>query len=125
MEPTIPNASLVHIVPLPARPLEAGEVVLGQMIDGSYAVHRVLWERDGRVAMQGDAIPRRDPDIRREAVLGLAEALEYRGRVVPIPAAPTAIHRHVSGFVRRWKRRLPWLTRARRPPGAVARAGGQ
>lgn len=125
MEPTIPNASLVHIAPLPARPLAVGEVVLAEMPDGSFAVHRVVSEQNGIVTMQGDAISRRDAGIGRESVLGLADQIEVEGRVMPIPARPSRVRRHVSSLVRRWRRRLPWLARAQRRTATMARAGGR
>ncbi len=111
MEPTIPTGSLVHVVAPAARLLSAGEVVLARMPNGSFALHRVLWERDGMVAMQGDNVPRRDPEIRRASILGLADLVEVNGRVRPIPAAPTPLQRSLSKFGRRVRRRFPWLAR--------------
>ena len=125
MEPTIPNGSLVRITPLPDRPLQAGEVVLARMPNGSFAVHRVVGERAGMVTMQGDAIARPDPDVRRDAVLGLADQVEIAGRVRPMPGVPSRLQRHLSGVVRRCVRRLPWLARARGAATMVTRPGAR
>ena len=104
MEPTIPDGSLVHIVPLPSRELETGEVVLARMPNGSFAVHRVLGETGGRVAMQGDNVSRPDMLIARDAVLGLADKVSIGGHVRAMPALPSPFRRHASRFVRRVKR---------------------
>ena len=125
MEPTIPNGAMVHVVPLPSRELRRGDIVLARMPNGTFAIHRVLGESGGRVAMQGDSIPRPDPEIPRAAVLGLADGIEVRGRLRPVPPAPTWARRHASALVRRVLRRLPWLAGGRRRPPAMARAGGR
>ena len=122
MEPTIPDGSLVHIVPLPPREFEPGEVVLARMPNGSFAVHRVLHETGAGVAMQGDNVPRPDPIISRDAVLGLADQVSAGGRVRPIPTLPSPFRRHASGFVRRVKRRLRRVIGGRHRLAASARA---
>lgn len=86
MQPAIPSEALVHLVPPPARPLHAGEVALARLPDGSFALHRVLAEQDGRVRLRGDAVVLPDPTVERAAILACADLMDAGGGVRPVPA---------------------------------------
>ena len=117
MEPTIPNATLVHLVAAPGRSLRPGDVVLARMPNGSYALHRVQWEEGGRVGTKGDAIPCPDLPVDRASVIAVADLLQVGGQIRAVPPAPTVVARYLSAFVRRARRR--WGRRSGQAPSAA------
>jgi len=71
-------------VALPERALRRGEVALARLPDGSFALHRVLDERAGRVRLRGDAVVNDDPVLPRGSVLARADLMDAGAGVVPV-----------------------------------------
>lgn len=65
------------------HPLEIGDVVLGQLPDGRYALHRIISIADGKIQMLGDGNLTPDPVITEDKVLASAYSFYRKGRTVP------------------------------------------
>jgi hypothetical protein len=109
MRPAIPSEALVRLVPPGRGTLPRGAVVLARLPDGSFALHRVLGERDGRVRMRGDAVVMDDPPVSRAAVLAVADLVDAGDGPRPLaPREPLTVFRLLRPLRRL---RLRWSAR--------------
>ena len=104
MRPAIVPGTRVRLVPLPARTLLRGEVVLAALPSGATVLHRVRRERHGVVHLRGDNTAAPDVPVSRERVVALADALENGGRVRPVDHAAHLTLHALAGDVRRLAR---------------------
>lgn len=65
------------------HPLRVGDVVLGQLPDGRYALHRIIGIGDGMIQMLGDGNLTPDPVITEDNVLASAYSFYRKGRTTP------------------------------------------
>lgn len=92
MRPVLPPGCEVTVRAM-ERPARVGDVVLAR-VEGRLTLHRVIRRRsDGRVVLQGDAMPYADPPVRSRDVLG---------RVVSAPGAWGPVDDALAG--RAWAR---------------------
>jgi hypothetical protein len=88
MEPAIRVGDQVEVRRLGPGSPSVGDIVLFRDARLGMVVHRVLWRwgplgRPARVYTKGDAVPRRDPPLRGEDIMGRVERILRRGEEVP------------------------------------------
>jgi hypothetical protein len=105
MMPAIPIDAEVRVVPLAARPIRVGDVVLARATGGQPVLHRVRSLSGRHVQTKGDNLMAPDDPLPVSDVIAVADAVRTDGRVTPIPAAPRALHRRiVRTFRLMWRR---------------------
>lgn len=90
MLPTIPPGSLVHLVPVPPRPLAVGDVVLAQARAGRPLIHRIVEVGNDTCHLKGDNRLVTDPPVPHARVLALVESIRTGDVVSPMPGPPTS-----------------------------------
>ena len=88
MAPAIAPGTLVRLSPFAsdAAP-RIGDVVLAVLPSGLPVVHRVVSVAGDDVRLRGDALGRRDPDVRRDAILARVTAVRVDSQLA-VPGAP-------------------------------------
>jgi SOS-response transcriptional repressor LexA len=72
------------VVLSPPRSPKIGEVVLAEIKEKRYALHRVIAFKNGIYTMQGDGNPTRmTENFTEEKIVGIADAFIRKGRYVP------------------------------------------
>ena len=108
MAPTLRDGDEVLLAPVSTLPAP-GDVVAARR-PGGVVLHRVVRSSTSAVVMRGDACLEEDPPLHPRNVLLRAVSLRRNGRTLPIPAAPTRLHRALSRLTR-------LLARLRGAPG--------
>ncbi len=85
MVPLVQDGDRVLVVPVDPRELRIGDIVKFRAQDG-FGMHRLIWrsrKTDGTLefGFQGDNAPVLDPPIPSSHIVGLAVAVERRGKV--------------------------------------------
>lgn len=78
MWPLIRNGDVVEIAPVPQL-LHLGSVVLAQLEDGRYPLHRLVAQCDAGWLLRGDNVRQPDGIIPRQNLLGVATHIERHG----------------------------------------------
>ena len=106
MMPAIPTDGEVRVVPLSARRIRVGDVVLARTITGQPVLHRVRSLGEDHVQLKGDNLAVADDPLPMSEVIAIADAVRAGGRVAPIPAAPRAILQRLARTLRHLWRRM-------------------
>jgi len=111
MSPAMPPGSVVRLSPLGAEGARPDEVVLAELPSGLPVVHRVVAVNGEQVTLRGDALPRRDPFVRHEAILARVTAVRVGDEERGVLRAPRWRRvRWWRGVLARW-----WRARSLRP----------
>lgn len=111
MSPTMPAGSLVRLSPLMTDGPRRHDVVLAVLPSGLPVVHRVVAVDGEQVTLRGDALPRRDPFVRHEAILARVTAVRVGDEERGVLRAPRWRRvRWWRGVLARW-----WRARSLRP----------
>jgi hypothetical protein len=73
------------VILAPPRTPAIGDVVLAEIAERRYALHRVIAYKDGIYTMQGDGNPTRlKEDFRAEQIIGVADGFIRKGKCVMV-----------------------------------------
>jgi hypothetical protein len=79
MLPSIRSGDLLEIEPVDLEGLRRGQIILCRPEPGRVVVHRLIYVRDGAIALQGDSQP--DPPEAFELKDALGQVVRVTGRV--------------------------------------------
>lgn len=73
------------VILVPPRKPKIGDVVLAEIMEKRYALHRIISIKDGVYTMQGDGNPKRMKErFTEEKIIGIADAFVRKGKYVSV-----------------------------------------
>ena len=73
------------VILVPPRKPKIGDVVLAEIMEKRYALHRIISIKDGVYTMQGDGNPKRMKEcFTEEKIIGFADAFVRKGKYVSV-----------------------------------------
>lgn len=84
MRPFLENGQ-DKVILVPPRKPKTGDVVLAEIMEKRYALHRVIAIKDGVYTMQGDGNPKRMKErFTEEKIIGIADAFVRKGKYISV-----------------------------------------
>ena len=73
------------VILVPPRKPKTGDVVLAEIMEKRYALHRVIAIKDGVYTMQGDGNPKRMKErFTEKKIIGIADAFVRKGKYISV-----------------------------------------
>ena len=88
MAPAVPSFASAHLIPLGARRLQVGDVVLVRRATRHCTLERVTSLSDDVLTVKPDAHLTRESRVRRDAVLAVCDSVRVGGNRIPIDRRP-------------------------------------